>query len=294
MTSKLFYNVFALTLMMAGVSSCEKMSLHEKTSTAIPEEANVVLNVSAFEQIPFEGQTRSDVKSCCTRLNFDVYDENGEKVDYVNQKQEDDNFGVASFSLPEGHYFLVVVGHSGSKNPSFYANGKISITGKELGDTFWCCEEVEVGTERIQKSLILKRIVALLRFIPSDALPSTANWMRFSYKGSRGTFSGFDGYGTTNTKQSVELDVSDKQTQFEFYMIPSEDQDDLSIEVVTKHVDGDVIDNLSEKTIDGVPVRRNCITICRGNLFDNENSSSSSSFTISVDEEWGENITLSF
>lgn len=297
MIIKKLFNVLTLLLMMAAVSSCEKMVVQENGGETVPADANVVLRVGTIEQIPFDGQTRSDVKDCCVRLNFDVYDENGEKVDYVNQTSDDANFGAASFSLSEGHYFIVVVAHSGSKNPSFYANGKISIAGKELGDTFWCCEEVEVGTERIQKSLVLKRIVALVRFISNDALPATANWMRFTYKGSRGTFSGFDGYGwptTKSTKQTVEMDVAAGQTQFEFYMIPCEDMGDLSVEVVTKHVEGAVIDNLSEKTIEGIPVRRNCITICRGNLFNNEDSSHSSNFTISIDEEWGENINLTF
>ena len=118
--------------------------------------------------------------------------------------------------------------------------------------------------------------------------------MRFSYKGSRGTFSGYDGYGSTNAKQSIEMDVASGQKQFEFYLIPKEEQDDLSIEVVTKHVDGSIIDNLAEKTIDDVPVRRNSITICRGNLFDNESSSGSSYITISVDNTWGENINVNF
>lgn len=294
MTNKLLCNVFALVMMTAALSSCEKMVVSDQSEKAIPEDANVVLKVSQFEQISFDGQTRAEVGTVCTRLNFDVYDENGEKVDYLNQKSEDSNFGVASFSLPEGHYYIVVVGHCGSKNPSFYANGKISITGKELGDTFWNCEELEVGTERVQKNVALKRIVAMLRFIPNDDLPSTANWMRFSYKGSRGTFSGYDGYGTTNAKQNVEMDVVSGQNQFEFYMIPQEDQEDLTVEVVTKHVDGSIIDNLAEKTIEGVPVRRNCITICRGNLFDNENTSGSVYITITVDDTWGESLNMTF
>ena len=294
MKGKSLFNVFALVVLMASVSSCEKMVLNEQSGKDIPEDANVVVRVTQFEQIPFDSRTRTDVTNVCTRLCFDVYDENGEKLDYINQKSDDANFGVASYSLPEGHYYLIVIGHSSTKNPSFYANGKISISGKELGDTFWTCEELEVGSERINLDVVLKRIVAMVRFVPTDALPSTANWMRFAYKGSRGTFSGYDGYGTTNAKQTVELDVENGQSQFEFYMIPHEEQDDLTVEVLTKHVDGNIIDNLSEKTIEGVPVRRNCITICRGNLFDNESTMGSSCFTISVDDEWDETINKPF
>lgn len=295
MRSKLHYNVFALMLMTAVVSSCEKMTLSESAKSENVDKGNVVLRVTQFEQIPFDAQTRAEVGSVCTRLCFHIYDEDGIRVSYVNQKLEESNFGTASFSLGEGRYVLVVVGHSASSNPSFSANEKVSISGNNLGDTFWCCEELEVGEDEIELNLRLKRIVSMLRFIPTDNKPANMNQVIFSYKGSKGTFDGLTGYGSTNTSQTVKLEVDPDADQYEFYMIPSTDNDLLDINLSTYYIEEDgKIHSLTEKEISQVPVKRNCITICRGSLFDGSSSAQSVFITISVDADWDDNINMDF
>ena len=295
MRSKLLSNVFTLMMVMAVVSSCEKMTLAEGVESENNAKGNVVLRVTQFEQTPFGANTRADVGSACTRLCFHIYGEDGVRVNYVNQKQEDSNFGTASFSLAEGRYVLVIVGHSASSNPSFSANEKVSISGSNLGDTFWCCEEFEVGEDELELNLRLKRIVSLLRFIPTDDKPADMNQVIFSYKGSKGSFSGLTGYGSTNTSQTVTLDVDADDDRYEFYMIPSSDDDRLDIKMSTYYIEGDgKIHSLTEKEISQVPVKRNCITICRGNLFDGTSSAHSIFITISVDADWDENINVTF
>ena len=295
MRSRMLYNVFALMLLTATMSSCEKMTLSESAQSENAETGNVVLRVTQFEQTSFDAQTRSDVGSVCTRLCFHIYGEDGVRVSYINQKQEDSNFGTASFSLAEGHYILVVVGHSASSNPSFSANEKVSISGSNLGDTFWCCEDFEVREDDVELSLKLKRIVSLLRFIPTDDIPANMNQVKFSYKGSKGSFNGLTGYGSTNTSQTVTLDVDSDDDRYEFYMIPSSDNDLLDIKMSTYYIESDGrIHNLTEKQICQVPVKRNCITICRGSLFDGTSSSHSVFITISVETEWDDNIDVTF
>ena len=295
MRSRMLYNVFALMFLMATVSSCEKMTLSESAQSENAETGNVVLRVTQFEQTPFNAQTRADVESVCTRLCFHIYGEDGIRVSYINQKQEDSNFGTASFSLAEGRYILVVVAHSASSNPSFSANEKVSISGSNLGDTFWCCEDFEVKEDDVELSLKLKRIVSLLRFIPTDDIPANMNQVIFSYKGSKGSFNGLTGYGSTNTSQTVTLDVDADDDRYEFYMIPSSDNDLLDIKMSTYYIESDGrIHNLTEKQISQVPVKRNCITICRGSLFDGASSSHSVFITISVDTDWDDNIDVTF
>ena len=295
MRSRMLYNVFALMLMTAAVSSCEKMTLSESAKSENGNTGNVVLRVTQFEQTPFDAQTRADVWNVCSRLCFHIYGEDGIRVKYVNQKLEDSNFGTASFSLSEGRYILVVVGHSASSNPSFSANEKVSISGSNLGDTFWCCETFEVGEEEIELSLRLKRIVSLLRFIPTDDKPANLNQVIFSYKGSKGSFNGLTGYGSTNTSQTVTLDVDSDDDRYEFYMIPSSDSDLLDIKMSTYYIENDGrIHSLTEKEISQVPVKRNCITICRGSLFDGTGSSQSVFITITVDTDWDGNIDVTF
>ena len=295
MRSKLLSNVFTLMLMTAAVSSCEKMTLSEGAKSENDEKGNVVLRVTQFEQTPFDAQTRADVGNVCTRLCFHIYGEDGIRVSYVNQKQEDSNYGTASFSLDEGRYVLVVVGHSASSNPSFNAHEKVSISGTNLGDTFWCCEEFEVGDDEIELNLRLKRIVSLLRFIPTDNKPENLNQVIFSYKGSKGTFDGLTGYGSTNTSQTVKLDVDSDANQYEYYMIPSSDDDLLDIKLNTYYIEDDgKIHSLTEKELSQVPVRRNCITISRGCLFDGSSAGHSAFITISVDTDWDDNIDVVF
>ena len=295
MRSRMLYNVFALMFLMATVSSCEKMTLSESAQSENAETGNVVLRVTQFEQTPFNAQTRAEVESVCTRLCFHIYGEDGIRVSYINQKQEDSNFGTASFSLAEGRYILVVVAHSASSNPSFSANEKVSISGSNLGDTFWCCEDFEVKEDDVELSLKLKRIVSLLRFIPTDDIPANMNQVIFSYKGSKGSFNGLTGYGSTNTSQTVTLDVDADDDRYEFYMIPSSDTDLLDIKMSTYYIESDGrIHNLTEKQISQVPVKRNCITICRGSLFDGASSSHSVFITISVDTDWDDNIDVTF
>ena len=295
MKSKMLSNVFTLMMLTAVMSSCEKMTLSESAKSENGEKGNVVLRVTQFEQTPFDAQTRAEVGSVCTRLCFHIYGEDGIRVKYVNQKLDESNFGTASFSLEKGKYILVVVGHSASSNPSFSANEKVSISGSNLGDTFWCCKEFEVGSDDVELSLALKRIVSLLRFIPTDEKPKDMNQVIFSYKGSKGSFNGLTGYGSTNTSQTVTLDVEPDAEQYEFYMIPSSDEDQLDIKMNTYYIESDGrIHNLTEKEISQVPVKRNCVTICRGSLFDGTSSSQSVFITISVDADWDENIDVTF
>ena len=295
MKSKMLSNVLTLMMLTAAMSSCEKMTLSESAQSENGEKGNVVLRVTQFEQTPFDAQTRTEVGSVCTRLCFHIYGEDGIRVKYVNQKLDESNFGTASFSLEKGKYILVVVGHSASSNPSFSANEKVSISGSNLGDTFWCCKEFEVGSDDVELSLALKRIVSLLRFIPTDEKPKDMNQVIFSYKGSKGSFNGLTGYGSTNTSQTVTLDVEPDAEQYEFYMIPSSDEDQLDIKMNTYYIESDGrIHNLTEKEISQVPVKRNCVTICRGSLFDGTSSSQSVFITISVDADWDENIDVTF
>ena len=262
--------------MLAGAASCEKMNV-EGTEDA------------SIEQVPFPAITRATVESLCTRLNFDVYDDQGMKVDYVNQKATDANFGTASFQLDEGHYYLVVVAHSGSKNPSFYVNEKVTISGSELGDTFWCCEEIEVGDGLVNLNVELKRIVSMLRFIPTVTPPEGMEQIVFKYKGSKGTFSGLTGYGSTTAKQTVSVSVDSDESEYEFYMIPRDEEDMIDISMMA--YDGD-IRALGGCSIDEVPVKRNCITICRGNLFDGGTNSASVLISVAIDDTWGEDINI--
>ena len=288
-------NLFACVVLAAAMSSCEKLQPTETSGAGGEGRPNVVLRVRQFETVPFESRSRSAVGDVCTKLCFDIYDEDGLKVTYKNQKLETEGFGEASFTLDEGDYYLVVLGHSAATNPSF-ATKEMKITASgSLTDMFWACEPLHVAGEDITKELTLKRIVSMVRFIPNDEIPDEANELLVQYKGSKGTFSGLTGYGTTTTTQKLTVELEPTDEQMDFYVVPRKEKDTLTnVNVIARYNDGSAAKNFSEKTIDSIPVRRNCITVCRGNLFDNESSSHTSFFTIVVDDKWGESIGMAF
>lgn len=273
-------------MLLAGVVSCEKMNLNDADDGS---QANVVLRIGSIEQIPFPVATRATIEELCSHLCFHIYDDTGIRVDYVNQKVEDSNYGTASFLLDKGHYYLVVVGHSGSKNPSFSANEKVSISGDNLGDTFWCSKDFEVGDDNVNLDLELKRIVSLLQFVPIVTPPAGLDHIVFKYKGSKGTFNGLTGYGSTTASQSVKVMTSGDASQYEFYMIPRAEEDmiDISMMAYDSQIRG-----LGGCSIDEVPVKRNCITICRGNLFDSGDNSASVFVSVTINDSWGDNILI--
>ncbi len=295
MKSSMLGNVFVLMVLTAAMSSCEKIVPSESDVSEGGDEYNVVLRVSQFETIPFDSRTRSEPGDVCTRLCFDIYDEDGQKVKYINQKEGDESFGVASLSLPEGDYYLVVLDHSAAKNPSF-ATKEMKITASgTLSDMFWTCEPLHVSENSVNKSLTLKRIVSMVRFITDDQLPDEANELLVKYTGSKGTFSGITGYGTTKASQSIIVEVDPSDDHFDFYMVPRNERDTIrNVNIISRYNDGSSATNFSEKTIEYIPVRQNSITICRGSLFNGKSTSGNSSVSIAVDNSWNEGIEVYF
>ena len=292
MKNRLFCQILACVygwMLLMTATSCEKMVVNDETS------ANVVVHVRSYEQIPFPAKTRAEGGSSISKLCFHIYNDEGERVAYVNQKTDDDHFGSAYFTLEKGHYYVLVVGHNASSNPSFNKNERVSISGKDLGDTFWRMKEIEVDEDNIEESVELERIVSRINFIPTDDAPEEMNQMIFSYKGSKGTFDGLTGYGSTNVNQTVVQDVNADDKSFGFYMIPSADEENIDLEIKTYNVDERGLPNsLTSKTIKGVPVQRNRITICKGVLFSEKSSDQSIEFTIVINDTWGPDIEFNF
>jgi len=290
--AKQFFSLFKTCvcglMLLAGAVSCEKMTLSDDGDDGT-QAANVVLRVGSIEQIPFPVVTRATIEELCSHLCFHIYDDAGIRVDYVNQKVEDANYGTASFMLDKGHYYLVVVGHNGSKNPSFSANEKVSISGDNLGDTFWCSKDFEVGEESVNLDLGLQRIVSLLQFVPTATPPTGIDHIVFKYKGSKGTFNGLTGFGSTTASQTVKVMTSSDASQYEFYLVPRAEEDVIDVSMMAYDSE---IRGLGGCSIDELPVKRNSITICRGNLFDGGSSSASVFVSVSIDDTWDGNIPI--
>ena len=271
-------------------ASCEKVNLNNENSNDNGD-ANVFLSVNSYEQVPFS-LTRTDVSEQCSRLNFLVYDKEGTRIRKEDQQVDDDDFGHASFMLAKGHYYLVVVAHSGDGNPTSTKAQKIAFTNKTgYTDTFLYADSLMVGDTDVRRTLNLKRIVAMVRFIPNDAPSAKADSIRFYYTGGSGTFDAAGGWGVVNSEQVQWYGLGNKPRQFDIYTIPHEgDDDQLKVKVNTYQGNKNDVSILSECDIQGIPVKRNHITTCRGYLF---SPVYMQDFTITIDDHW-DNDSIEF
>ncbi len=280
----------ALFGMMLLLASCEKMNLSGRSSNADEGDANVVVRITSFEQVPFSATTRTAVGDVCNHLNFVVFDENGERVDQKNQELGDEGFGEGRFTLPLGKYLLAIVAHSSDGNPSVNKrteskNESISFTNaKGYTDTFFASKSLTVGDSAINLEMNLRRVVAKVRFINEDAIPEKADSIRIYYEGGSGSIDAQSSYGNVKSKQAASF--VNPEPPFDIYTIPW--QDEAYLKAIIGAYQRVSLDTLALTVIDSIPIRRNCITTCRGALFDGKVTKVS--FTITVDDSWGSPI----
>ena len=275
------------------VSSCEKMVISSADGTG-DEDANVVVQVVSYEMQPFQQTgTRGEGGEACNRLNFIVYDEAGERIKQEVQLLGDSDFGTARFSLQEGRYYLVALAHSSLGNPTSTNLHKIQFTNKTgYTDTFLYAGALEVGEEEVDRELHLKRIVSMVRFVFSDPLPASADSIRFYYEGGSGTFDATTGLGVVKSKQQQWFAVNHDEAVYEIYTIPRADNDKLKVQVSTYQTQGGEVELLAEREIRDIPIRRNCITTCRGSL---SGTAEQPQISIDIDTTWDdEGIEFTF
>jgi len=262
--------------------SCEKNIAIESGDSEM-EEGNLTVNVFEVAHTPFAKYTRTALNEAMTRLNFAVYDEEGERVRQVNQTSDKDPFGKASFQLEAGKYLLTVVGHSSKGNPTMTNPAKIQFTNATgYTDTFLFSSDITIGDEQVNMDISLSRIVALCRFVITDDIPKDVAMMKFYYTGGSGSFDANTGLGSVNSKQTVTIDVKDGTKQFDLYTILHSTEGNISLKVSALDADENV---LLEREFD-VPMYQNQITWLSGAFFTGSGSSAASIGSVTVDAKW--------
>ena len=289
---KMMNKPFIVFVMLLGslllAASCEKMVI-SGSERSDAEDANVVVQVMNFEQLPFSlTRTRGETETGPTRLNFIVYDEDGMRIRQESQQLGDDEFGIARFKLQEGRYFLVALAHSGKGNPTSTDLHKIRFTNKTgYTDTFLYADTLVVGEELVDDELQLKRIVSKVKFVFSDQLPEDADSIRFYYEGGSGAFDAVTGVGVVKSQQQQWLPVNPNDTSYEIYTIPRADSDKLKVLVTTYKTSGGKVEILTEREVSDIPIQRNTITVCRGSLF---NPTEQHQISIDIDTTWDNEV----
>ena len=175
--------------------------------------------------------------------------------------------------------------HSSDGNPSVNKrtaskNESVSFTNaKGFTDTFFASKQLTVGDSAINLDVRLDRVVAKVKFINEDPIPEKTDSIRFYYEGGSGSIDAQSGYGNVKSKQAAWFGKD--ETPFEIYTIPWQDSDYL--EVTIGAFQG--TDLLASTVVDSIPIRRNCVTTCRGKLFNGKVTKVT--FTITLNDAWG-------
>lgn len=275
---------FCLLAML--ITACEKPILPED-ATDDTLSGNLKVSIYQLEQTSFSSLTRTAASDVCTHLNFAIYDMEGTRQKQTNQKVGDSDFGTTAFQLPEGSYQLVALAHSSSGNPTMTNPAKIQFT-NSLGytDTFLYHTMVTIGTEPQTLALSLHRIVALCRFVISDAIPEGVARLEFTYKGGSGHFNAATGLGVTNSTQVVKYNVQagKKNTQFDLYTFLHETEGTINLKVTAY----DAADNIQHEREFDIPMTQNKVTWLTGDFFTDVTPVNSQSFTttVTIDTDW--------
>lgn len=249
-----------------------------------PDDGKVPLTISVgrINEIDFgKGLTKAKVNvgEVCTRLSFAIYtDVEGSKPDkiQINQEVGDESFGTVSTDLTVGTHRIVVIAHSGDKNPTMTDPENITFSnssGLKTTDVFCWSSEIEVTAQTGVVDVSLERVTAMFRLVLTDeVIPSEVADMRFKYSGGSAALNPFTGEGTTKSNQSETIEIVQGLKRFEVYTIPrfeeKEGQRQLSLLKMTIEALDSTGNVIKSNLIENVQVASNRITCCTGRFFD--------------------------
>ena len=168
----------SLALFAVLVTGCEKSLLEEEG--AVPSDANVVLKLSIYDDLPFDTRSKKPVSQLCSRLNVAFF-QNGAKVKTVAQKSEDSGFGTVAVTLEEGSYEVVVIAHNSDGSATITSTEKVTFPNNLVTDTFYYYGTLTVEASPKTYDLDIKRVVAMFRLMLPAPLPAAAKRIRFYY-----------------------------------------------------------------------------------------------------------------
>ena len=255
--------VCLLVLSLVLLTGCEKTLLDEQESQP---DGNVVLKLSTYEQIPFNTRSMQDIRQLCTRVNVAFF-RNGTKVKTVSQKADDSSFGTVSLTLDEGVYQVVVIAHNSNGSATISSVEKVTFPSNVVSDTFYYEGDLTVESSQNTYELVLQRCVAMFRLQFTDAIPSTAQKIRFYYQGGSSTLNPSTGFGCVQSRQTVMMDIETGQQVYEVYTFPHELNDFLKMTVTIYDGSENI---LKERVFDQVPVTVDQITVYTGAFFEDD------------------------
>lgn len=283
MKKKTIFMALAVGLVM---TACEKQIMPDGETGG--DDGNVRLT---FIPTTADMSTRGTVAigDYFSRLAVQLFDEDGNKVfsQSKTQTKDDDDFGTLSVGLTSGTYTVVAVGHSSPVTPTIKSTELVQFTAKDgvkNSDTFCHYGQVTVAENGGSHELRMNRLVAMVTFMfTDDAMPDGYAGLRVEYSGGSANFNPSTGEGCTKSNQTETRGNRVTQCQvFTFPYLATE----CKLKMTLVALDGDG-NNINTKVLSDVPVTRNRITRCTGQLFGDGNFDViQTNFGLTVNGDW--------
>ena len=232
-----------------------------------------------------------------SRLAVQLFDQDGNKVfsQSKTQTRDDDDFGTLNVGLTAGTYTVVAVGHSSPVTPTIKSTELVQFTAKDgvkNSDTFCHYGTVTIDEDGGYHELKMNRLTAMVMLSFTDeTMPENYAGLKVEYTGGSANFNPSTGEGCTKSSQSETR--QNRAKQYQVFTFPYMSSDGV-LKVTLSALDAEE-NVLTTKVLTDVPVTRNRITKCTGQLFgDGDFDIKQTTFGISINDEWDGEIEYHF
>jgi hypothetical protein len=288
--------IFSIVALL-GLTGCEKAILPDGEASGTAADGQVVLEFTTVG-VDYSTRAASGIAAHASKLNVQLFDEDGQKVfsSVRTQTKDDDGFGTMAVELADGVYTVVAVAHSSARSATIKSPEVVQFTaqdGEKLTDTFCHVSTVEVSGESHSFTLPMYRAVAMVQMhLTDDALPEDVWYIKADYSGGSANVNPTTLEGITKSNQS-ERRIKNDLRLHQFFTFPyMSESGTLKMTISATTSDGTV---LRQRTFDAVPVKRNRITTYEGKLFgDGDWTATMTDFSFVVNADWEGEDTYEF
>ena len=210
------------------------------------------------------------------------------------QNKTDQGYGSFTAKLNYGKYRLVFLGYGGSNSIlTMEKPEEISFGSDALPQTFLSSFEFTVDPNTAATtSVVLKRVVSGFKLTMADAISSRTSGIKITSTGGGMVLNAKTGFAKASTGRENTIVIpesyhgqKDKNVIFYLFLPANQEIMDITASAVDKNGEAFI-----ERTFADVPMKINTLTIYQGNFF----ADTPYGFSITMEDDWGEEVTNSF
>lgn len=236
--------------------------------------------------------SKASASQAVTRIDAALFDNAGTCVASVNQDTSSGvAFGNVSFTVPNGSYTLVVIGHKSAASATITSATAVSFANDKLSDTYSATRAITVsGGVGQNLSMQLSRCVSMFVIRATDAVPAGVATIQTVFSAGGVTLNPTTGFAPNNTGRTSATTIPASRVGttnlgVNSYLLLNTDPQNVNVTV-------NVLDSTSatmySRTFTNVPFRRGHRISAIGPLFSVDNAG-----TFTFDNTWIED-TISF